>query len=200
MTGVGLIGLLVFAIKVIGEKIGALDGLGIVLVIVGTSVLAYLGAEKEHQVRQFLDRSLILMILAMVLAAASGCIIALRFRKIHGTTFGLSAGLCIGLAIFIADAGLVRSGGSFSGQLATPYPYVAIGFAVVATITTQIGFLHGRALEVVPSVNTAMILTPLLLEVVIYHEWPRPASCMLVAIIVVGVFLLSTGAAARVAA
>ncbi len=200
MNGVGLIGLLVFAVKVIGEKIGALDGLGIVLVIAGTSVLGYLGAEREQHVRQFLDRTLVVTILAIVLATAGGCVAALRIRKIHGTTFGLTAGVCIGLAIFLGDAGLIRSDGSFSGQLATPYPYVAIGFGALAIVATQVGFIRGRALEVVPSVNTAIILTPLVLEVVIYHQWPQPACLPFVAIIVVGVFLLSTGAAAKVAA
>ena len=49
MTGVGLIGLTIYAVKVIGEQIGALDGLGMLLVIVGTSVLGCLGAAVNGQ-------------------------------------------------------------------------------------------------------------------------------------------------------
>ena len=200
MTGVGLIGLSIFAVKVIGEKIRTRDWVGILLVVIGTSVLACLGAAKEPQVKQFLDRSLVVTVAALVLAAAVACVVAFRLRKMHGMTFGLAAGLSIGLAIFIADAGLVRSGDSLSGQFLTPYPYVAIGFAITATVVTQIGFLRGRAIEVVPSVNAAIILTQLVLEVVIYRQIPQPACLFLVAVILAGVLLLSTGAAARVSA
>jgi len=197
MTGVGLIGLSIFAVLVIGEKLRPRDWLGILLVVIGTSILAYLGAGKEAQAKQFLDRSLVITVSALVLAAAVACVIAFRLRKLHGMTFGLAAGLSIGLAIFIADAGLVRSGDSLSGQFSTPYPYIAILFAATATAVTQVGFLRGRAVEVVPSVNAAIILTPLILEGIIYRHLPPPAILAFVSVVIAGVLLLSTGIAAR---
>jgi drug/metabolite transporter (DMT)-like permease len=197
MTGVGLIGLSIFAVLVIGEKLRPRDWLGILLVVVGTSVLACLGAGKEAQAKQFLDRSLVITVSALVLAATVACVIAFRLRKLHGMTFGLAAGLSIGLAIFIADAGLVRSGDSLSGQFSTPYPYIAILFAATATAVTQVGFLRGRAVEVVPSVNAAIILTPLILEGIIYRHLPPLAILAFVTVVVAGVLLLSTGIAAR---
>lgn len=200
MTGVGLIGLSVFAVLVIGEKLRSRDWVGIILVVVSTSVLAYLGAGKEAQAKQFLDRSLIITVSALVLAAAIACFVAFRLRKLHGMTFGLTAGLSIGLAIFIADAGLVRSGDSLSGQFLTPYPYVAIFFAIAATAVTQVGFIRGRAVEVVPSVNAAIILSPLILEGIIYRQLPPVGILAFVVVVVAGVLLLSTGAAARASA
>jgi drug/metabolite transporter (DMT)-like permease len=197
MTGVGLIGLSFFAVLVIGEKLRTRDWLGILLVVIGTSILAYLGAGKEAQAKQFLDRSLVITVSALVLAASIACVTAFRLKKLHGMTFGLTAGLCIGLAIFIADAGLVRSGDSLSGQFLTPYPYVAIFFAITATAVTQVGFLRGRAVEVVPSVNAAIILFPLILEGIIYRQLPPVSIMVFVAVVVAGVLLLSTGAAAR---
>ncbi|MBN2496902.1 MAG: hypothetical protein JXR96_20090 [Deltaproteobacteria bacterium] len=197
MTGVGLIGLSLFAVLVIGEKLRLRDWTGISLVVLGTSILAYLGAGEESQARQFADRSLVMTVVALVLAASAACVAAFRLRKLHGMTFGLSAGLSIGLAIFIADAGLVRSGDSLAGQFATPYPYVAILFAIAALAVTQVGFLRGRAVEVVPSVNAAVILTPLILEAVIYRKLPGLASFLLVLVIVIGVLFLSTSAAAE---
>jgi len=197
MTGVGLIGLSIFAVLVIGEKLRSRDWMGILLVVVGTSVLAYLGAGKEAQAKQFLDRSLVITVAVLVVTSAVACITAFRLKKLHGMTFGLAAGLSIGLAIFIADAGLVRSGDSLSGQFSTPYPYIAILFAAAATAVTQVGFLRGRAVEVVPSVNAAIILTPLILEGIIYRHLPPPSILAFVAVVVAGVLLLSTGAAAR---
>jgi hypothetical protein len=84
-----------------------------------------------------------------------------------------------------------------SGQFLTPYPYVAIFFAATATAVTQIGFLRGRAVEVVPSVNAAIILSPLILEGIIYRQLPSGSILAFVAVVVAGVLLLSTGAAAR---
>jgi uncharacterized membrane protein len=197
MTGVGLIGLSIFAVLVIGEKLRTRDWVGIILVVVGTSVLAYMGAGKEAQAKEFLDRSLVITVAVLVITAAVACFTAFRLRKLHGMTFGLAAGLSIGLAIFIADAGLVRSGDSLSGQFSTPYPYIAILFAATATAVTQVGFLRGRAVEVVPSVNAAIILTPLILEGIIYRHLPPLGILTFVAVVVAGVLLLSTGIAAR---
>jgi drug/metabolite transporter (DMT)-like permease len=200
MTGVGLIGLTVYALAVIGERMGPLDVLGMLLVVAGTSTLAALGAGQGLAARAFEDRTLIPVVLALALPAAAACLLARRYRRVHGLAHGLAAGLCIGLAIFIADLGLVRTGGSLGGQLATPYPWVALVFAASATVVTQLGFLRGRALEVVPAVNAATVLTPLLLELVIYGAVPTASRVLVIALILAGVVLLSTGAAARVSA
>ena len=102
MTGVGLIGLSIFAVLVIGEKLRPRDWLGILLVVVGTSILAYLGAAKQAQAKQFLDRSLVITVSALILAAAVACVVAFRLRKLHGMTFGLAAGLGDGLVAVLA--------------------------------------------------------------------------------------------------
>lgn len=198
MTGIGLIGLVLYAIKVIGEKISTTDAAGIVLVIVGTSLLGYLGTSKETVARGFIDLELTKAVLLMGLVSFCACIAAFKFRCLHGITFGLTAGLCIGVGLFLGDAALVRADRSFTGQLSNPYPYVALAFAITAVIATQIGFLRGRALEVVPAVNSATILTPLYLEIIIYRTCPEMVALSLIATIFVGVFLLSTGTLSRV--
>ncbi len=200
MTGVGLIGLTLYALKVIGEPMGRTDVLGMALVVVGTSVLALLGAEHPIGARQLDDGQLVWAAAGMVLLCAAGCLAALRWRRIHGMVYGLAAGACIGLAIFLGDAGLVRAGGSLSGQLTTPYPYIALLFAATATAVTQLGFLRGRALEVVPAVNAAAVITPLLLEAGLYADPPPMAQLGIIGLILIGVLLLSTGAAVRAVA
>jgi len=199
MTGVGLIGLAVYAVRVIGEKIGPADAVGIGLVVVGTSTLGFLGAGCELQAREFTDLALAKTAGLLVLLAAGACTASLKWRRIHGVTFGLTAGMLIGVALFLADAALVRAGGSFFGQLSNPYPYAAVLLAILAVIITQIGFLRSRALEVVPAINSAVILTPLLLEGAIYGAFPEVIRLLLIVTIVAGVCLLSAGAAGRVA-
>ena len=58
--------------------------------------------------------------------------------------------------------------------------------------------LRARALIVVPAVNSAAIVTPVFLEGAIYGQFPRPMTVVFIAVVIVGVVLLSTGAAARV--
>jgi hypothetical protein len=70
----------------------------------------------------------------------------------------------------------------------------------VTTIVTQIGFLRGRALEVVPSLNSTAILTPLFFEASIYRIYPDVFCMAIVAAVVAGVILISIGAASRVVA
>lgn len=198
MTGVGLIGLSFYAVKFIGEKIGKSDAIGIILVIIGTSILSYLGAEQEMTPSTFKSSELILTLIIMVVVMAVACLIALKVPRIHGVTFGLTAGMCIGIPYFLLHAGGTETDQSLIKMLFTPYPYVALAFGLTATAVTQIGFLRGRALEVVPAVNSAMILSPLVLEGVIYDKLPTTSIMAFIVMIVAGVLLLSIGTASKV--
>ncbi|MFH2009476.1 MAG: hypothetical protein ABI333_22985 [bacterium] len=200
MTGVGLIGLVIYASRVVGEKISGRDGAGIALVVVGTSVLGYLGGLDKAAARSFETGALLKAVALPASLAIAGCVASRFWVRIHAIAWGATAGVCIGLSIFLADAALVRAGGDFVGQLRNPYPYIALSIGIIATFTTQIGFLKGRALDVVPAVNSAAILTPLLLEVILYKNVPGVLDLLMIAVIVAGVYLLSTGTAAKVAA
>lgn len=200
MTGIGLTGLGLYAVKVIGERFGVMDLVGITLVIIGTSLLGYSGAEKEIAARHFLDWQLLFALSVIVVSAATVCCLSRLLPRMHGVAFGGAAGIGIGLAIFLGDIALVRAGGSFSGQLSNPFPYVALLFAASATVLTQFGFLKSRAIEVVSAVNSAAILTPLLLEVIVYGVHPDAMGVAFILCIVTGVIFLSRGAPARVSA
>jgi multidrug transporter EmrE-like cation transporter len=200
MTGIGLIGLTIYAVKVIGEKLDFGDGIGIALVVVGTSLIAYFGPAAQTGIHAFEDKQLILFVLPLLAVATAACLAALKIRRIHGIVYGASAGFCLGLALFLGDAALDRAGGSILGQFSNPYPYTAIVFAMMTTVVTQFGFLRGRALEVVPAFNSTAILTPILFEIAVYRIYPQGVTPWLILMIVVGVVLISRGAAARMAA
>ncbi len=198
MTGIGLIGLGLYAVYVIGERFGRTDFIGICLVVIGTSLLAYLGGRDSTGEREFVLWLLVLSVAILVAVCVIACIVAKFYQSIHGLAYGGTAGTGIGLAIFLADIALVEADGSFAGQLSNPYPYVALVFAASATVVTQFGFLKSRAIEVVSAVNSATILTPLFLEVVIYGIFPTIGQFVLVSIIVTGVMFLSRGVASKV--
>jgi len=197
MTGIGLVGLTIYATRVIGERVGWFDGSGIALVVVGTSALSFLaGGEKPPP---DIDTTLLTWtVVAMVGAAVALCLLALVIRPIHGVVYGAAAGLGIGLAIFLDDVALVRAGGDFAAHLQTPGPYFAYLFAIAAMVVTQLGFFRARALVVVPAINSSIILSPMLLERIVYGRGLDALGLVMVGVIVVGVVILSTGAAARV--
>lgn len=197
MTGVGLVGLVFYAFKVIGEKIRAVDAVGIALVVMGTTFLGYHNAGQEMAERVVAGLPMIRIIVIIVLAAGSACLLALFFRRIHGVVFGSTAGICVGIALCCGDVALLRVG---TAQPAALFIIGAIMFSLVATVVTQLGFFRGRAIEVVPAVNSAIVLTPLLLEIVVYQDHPPPATFPFIAMILVAVFMLSRGAAAQAAA
>jgi len=198
MTGVGLIGLVIFASRVVREPISRRDGLGIALVVVGTSVLGYLGGLDKQAARSFETLVLVRSVAIPMCAGVIACVAARFLPRLHSVAWGGMAGICLGSSYFLADAALVEAGGDFVGQLSNPYPYVAMVVGIGAMVTTQIGFFKGRALDVVPAVNSAAIITPVVLEILLYARYPRPLAGVMIAAIVIGVYLLSTGTAAKV--
>jgi hypothetical protein len=198
MTGVGLIGLVIFASRVVGEPISRRDGLGILLVVVGTSALGYLGGLQPPPARSFETWPLVRALAIPASVGVVACVLARLAPRLHSVAWGGLAGICLGSSFFLADAALVEAGGDFVGQLSNPYPYVAFVVGLGAMVTTQIGFLEGRALEVVPAVNSAAIVTPICLEALLYARYPRPLAAALIAAVVAGVYLLSTGTAVKV--
>lgn len=197
MTGIGLVGLTIFAVKFIHEKLTTLDLIGVAIVVFGTSILAYLGSGKEKLLRVLEDHTLFFTIAPILGILFATCLAAIRFRRIHGISFGITAGFCLGLTLFFGDAALIRSDGSILKQFYNPYPYIAITFAIITTIITQLGFLRGRALEVVPALNSATIITPLVLEIIIYKIVPPVPIFAIIALLLLGVYILSIGAASR---
>lgn len=197
MTGVGLVGLTLYAIKVIGEHLRRIEAIGIGLVVIGTSALGYLGGTKAL-IEGLTDFSLKAPIVFLIFLIAILSCIGLFIKRFYGMAFGVASGILVGLALFIGDVALVVSDRSIIMQLFTPYPYLAMFIGTLGMLFTQIGFLRARALEVVPCVNSAIILTPLVLEVVIYGVMPDPESILFTLVIVTGVVFLSTGSAAKV--
>jgi multidrug transporter EmrE-like cation transporter len=198
MTGVGLIGLVIFASRVVKEPMSRRDFAGIALVVVGTSVLGYLGGLNKPTGRHFETWHMARSVAFPFVFGIAGCIAARFWTRLHAVAWGTMAGIFLGSSFFLADAALVKSGGDFFGQLRNPYPYVAFGIGVGAMVATQIGFLKGRALEVVPAVNSATIIIPVILEILLYARYPRPMAGVMIATIVTGVYLLSTGTAVKV--
>jgi uncharacterized membrane protein len=198
LTGIGLVGLVIFSMLVIGERLSTQDAVGIAIVTVGTTVLGYIERIKIDSERPFSIPVLFGYLAIVIAVSGSVCLVALFYRHIHGVAFGFLAGHFVGNAIFLGQVALDKAGGSFWGQLGNAYPYVALCSGTTGFVLIQIGFFRGRALEVVPAVNSSVILTPMYLEAMVYGIYPSTWKLVLVGLLVVGVVLLSTGTAGRV--
>ena len=200
VSGIGLVALTIYAVRVIGERLGARDLLGIAVVIVSTTALGVLRAVDPPAAHDAASGSAPVAVVAVVLPMATLCLASRRWRALHGVAWGLASGACIGLSLFCFDAALSVGGGGVSSMARTPWTWLALLFGVGATVVTQVGFARARALVVVPCVSSATILVPWVLEAAAYGSVPPPSVLALVAAIVAGVVCLATGAAARVAA
>ena len=77
------------------------------------------------------------------------------------------------------------------GQLKNPYPYVAIVLGTVALAVTQLAFWRSRAMVVVPTINSFVILAPVVFERFVFGTVLRPPQYLAVVAIVAGVILLT---------
>jgi len=197
VSGIGLVGLTVYAVKVIGERLSPRDLAGIGLVVVATSALGAVRAADPPPAYDAAGAAFAQALLVVLLPVAAGCLLALLWRRLHGVAWGLAAGACIGLALFAFDVALSGGGSGLAGLVRTPWTWLALLFGLSATVVTQVGFARARALEVVPCVASATIVVPWVLEAVAYGSRPAGPVLALVAAIVAGVVCLGSGVAAR---
>ncbi|MBU0993097.1 MAG: hypothetical protein KJ737_11445 [Proteobacteria bacterium] len=190
-TGLGLIALVVFAKYVLKEKVGPREIAGCTLIVLCTLSLTLNDSKimtpQSFQIYELIKYSGIIISIFIVLVPYS-----LITHTLHGMVFGSLAGVMIGIGLFLGDIALVEANGDFVGQLYTPYPYIAFIAAVSALVFTQIGFLGGRAVVVVPCINACTILTPILLEYLIYGITLNTIQYFSILGILGGVILLSS--------
>ncbi len=191
LSGIGLVALLLYAGLVLKEAIGFREVFSSALIILGTGIIGYFNQPLTRAQKYDLT-GFIYVVAALAIVFAALAVLSTRFHKIWGFGFGLIAGSCIGLAMILGDMALVKSAGSFLGQLTNIYAYLALTSATCALVLTQVAFFKGKAVLVVPTINSFIILTPLLVEYFTFRTILLPVQYLGVAIIVSGVILLTT--------
>jgi drug/metabolite transporter (DMT)-like permease len=191
LNGVGLLGLVFFAWLKLKEPMGIREWVGAGLVVIGTTVMGYMDQPlpqgQSYALASFLH---ILAILAAIFLPLA--LLALKKVRLHGLVFGAIVGTLIGIAMILGDMALVKAQGSLLGQLQNPYPYAALFCAASALALTQFAFWRATALAVVPTINSFIILVPVLVEYFTFGTVLQPAQYLAVLLIVLGVVLLTT--------
>ncbi|MBW2523765.1 MAG: EamA family transporter [Deltaproteobacteria bacterium] len=198
-AGLGLVGLVIFAAVVLKERFGRREQLGALLVIVGTVLVSYFNRAVAFDAAYPVGR-LFLVSGGALAALIVTCLLAWKTNRLYSLSFGTLAGWLIAISMVIADLALIKSGNDFIGQLANPYPYVAMVLGFGALSVTQLAFFRGRAMVVVPTINSVMIAGPPLIEYAVLGTALAPMQLAGLAVVVAGVIVLTTtseGMAAR---
>jgi len=193
LNGVGMIGLVIFAWLVLRERIGAQEIGGAVLVLAGVTVMGAFDQPLEAA-QQFTLAPFLYCTLATALVFVPLAVYAWKTNHLYGFTFGAIPGILIGIAMILGDMALVASGNSMWGQLKNPYPYLAIAVGAVALVITQFAFWRARAMVVVPTINSFIILTPVIYEIFTFGTRLEPIQWAAVGAIISGVILLTATA------
>jgi drug/metabolite transporter (DMT)-like permease len=191
LSGIGLVGLLLFAWLVLKERVGIREIAGSVLVIIGTGLISYFNQPVEAG-RQYDLHNFLYVCAALSLIFAALALIGMKFIRLHGFAFALIAGSLIGMAMILADMALVKSKGDLFGQFSNPFVYLALLSGGGALAITQVAFFKSTAVVVVPTINSFTILTPLVVEYFTFGIMLAPLQYFGVALIIAGIIVLST--------
>lgn len=191
LSGIGLVGLLIFAWLALKEKVGFREIIGSVLIIIGTGLISYfnqtLASGQKYQLSKFVY---VLLVLLGVFGALA--VLGLKYKKLYGFAFGVIAGSMIGIAMILADMALVKSSGDLLGQFSNPYVYLAILSACGALAFTQVAFFKATAVVVVPTINSFTILTPLVMEYFTFGVLLNFSQYLGVSLVLAGIVILTT--------
>ncbi|MEW5945429.1 MAG: EamA family transporter [bacterium] len=167
LNGVGLIGLALFSHFILKERVGRREVAAVGLIIAGTALVQFFNVKPEGG--QAYSFQWLLRCAGGAAAVFAVLIIpAVKTGRGFAFTFGALAGTLIGFALMLGDIALIESGGDFLGQLRNPYPYVAVPTGALAMAVTQVAFFRGSAVFVVPTINSFIIIVPMVMEVFIF--------------------------------
>ena len=191
LSGIGLVGLLIFARLVLKELVGKREIIGSILIIIGTGLISYFNQPIVGEQKLYLS-NLLHVTLGLLALFAVSAMIGLRFVKLYGFAFGLIAGSLIGLAMILANVALVVSKGSLFGQFGNSYVYLALLSAGCALALTQVAFFKATAVVVVPTINSFVILTPLAVKYFTFGALLNLSQYAGVAMVITGILILTT--------
>lgn len=197
MNGVGLIGLALFSYFVLKEKVGPRECFAVLLIIIGTfSVVLFKkasGAGHEYSLPALLWCSGVtagLFVLMTLFAVKVGKGRALILAAVAGTFLGL-------MHIYYHCGPPIKfgGGGGVWQSLKPSLLFIFIGFNLGngGFFYTNWAFFHGSGIYVVPTVNSFLMITPMIYEVFVFRTTLAPMQYIGAAIIISGIIVLTTG-------
>ncbi|MBN2150809.1 MAG: hypothetical protein JW839_05175 [Candidatus Lokiarchaeota archaeon] len=194
LSGIGIISVVLFAARIIKEKISPLQVVGIVIIIVGTTILGIDYPEISEPLP-----SPDFAIYALIAAGISAAVVtySLKTRSAYGIVFGSLAGLFNGFAA-VATAFSVSTGKhDIAGTIINVWLLASILLGQCAFWTTQYAFKKGgNASLVVPAMSSFLIIIPFINDVVVYRLPLGPFQLLAFVLNIAGIILLCASSAA----
>jgi len=192
MSGLGLVALVLFAVRVIGEKTTTKEIAGIAIIVLATVAMPYFQAPKQIQTTYNLKNLIIGTGIPLIIFGLLS-LYALYSKRIHGFSFGALAGACNAVPSLLIKVSWVHVGENAPvwDQLREPFLYIALLVGIGATVFTQLGFWRDRAIIVVPSFMSFNIVIPAVLEYYIFGVALQPTQFVALGAIIAGVIFLS---------
>ena len=199
LNGAGLIGLALFSMIILREKVGPREWGAVLLIICGTAVVSYFNVDTGNEKVFYLD-ALVWNCAAVTLLFTVALTLSVKLKLGRAFVFAAVAGIFLGLMnVFYHTGPIVAGGDSFFAQFKTAYPYIGFMLGNSAFVMTNLAFFHGSGITVVPTVNSFMIISPMLFEIFIFKVTLVPVQYLGAAIIVAGVIFLTTAKGHKVA-
>ncbi len=194
LSGIGIIAVVLFAARVIKERISPLQVVGIVIIIIGTSLLGidYPPITEPLPSVDFAVYALIVTAITSVLVVYS-----MKTKRGLGIVFGSIAGLFNGFAA-VATAFSVSTGEhDIAASVFNVWLLVSLALGQCAFWTTQLAFKKGgNASLVVPAMSSFLIIVPFINDVFIYKLPLGPFQYLSFLLNIVGIIVLCVSSAA----
>ncbi|MDD1776678.1 MAG: hypothetical protein LUQ65_00810 [Candidatus Helarchaeota archaeon] len=182
--GMGLIILCLFSYFVLKEPINKIKSSGITLIVIGLILTAIFMPSPEAIPVAF-DWMLFIVFLSVIMGAFTLLGLFSKFNryKAAGVIFGSFAGAFMCFQTLTKRITWIPDYGYFV--------FIMFGFSVATLVMTNFGFLKAEAVVVVPSFSAVSITLPTFLAIFIFNEPVVVLQWIGIAIIVVGVVLLT---------
>ena len=195
----GVVLLEVLAIVKLGERAGLLDWIGIGstflgLIFLGISLAGTAGSESAHNT--FFTGFFIVLLYA----TAGACFVNAFLKKgaRESVLIAIGTGVLLGLndileKLFWPDAANRLWNDGFSRVFLSPYLWMIIAIAIVTLFMNQVALQRGKAIVVIPVVNSLANLIPILVGLMAFGE-PFPSSTGMIFLRLLSIVLIVGGA------
>jgi len=200
LNGFGLVVAALLSSLFLRERISRSEALGMCAVVLGTGAVGYWGRQS---IEEFVFSPSVFWGFALatffVNLAAAGWTLLRGYRGAD-IVFAANAGYLGGISallqkIFMTPLMETWGEGAGAGRLAAllsePYAYAFLVTSMASFAMIQVAYQFGKAVRVVPTFSSAIILTPVAGAAVVFHEEIRGGQWVGIALILAGIFLLS---------
>ncbi len=194
LSGIGIISVVLFAARIIKEKISLIQVIGIAVIIAGTVLLGidYPEITEPSPSVDFATYS------AIVAAIATGLVVySLKTKSGYGIVFGSIAGLFNGFAAICTAFSVSTGNRDFAASILNVWLLLSLVLGQCAFWTTQYAFKKGgNASLVVPAMSSFLIIVPFINDVFLYRLPLGTFQYLAFLLNIIGIIVLCVSSAA----